>query len=91
MWGCKCKHSKRVQFNHLPSSDDPDGDGLLQLPGRSIDDITAYFDPLSAHPWLVKDVHLEKMWTNIHTLMGIGIILLISAREMFVKKGVGSD
>lgn len=55
------------ELNHSPSSDDPDGNGLLQLPGRSIDDITAHLDPLAAHPRLVKDIYLEKMWTNVRT------------------------
>lgn len=43
-----------------PSSDDPDGNGLLQLPWRSIDDITTHFNPLATHPWPVKDIHLKK-------------------------------
>lgn len=47
-------------FNSSPSSDDPDGNGLLQLPWRGIDDITTHFNPLAAHPWPVKDIHLKK-------------------------------
>lgn len=47
-------------FTSSPSSDDPDGNGLLQLPRRSIDDITANLNPLATHPWPVKDIHLKK-------------------------------
>lgn len=60
-WGTKDK------FTHSPSSDNPDGDGLLQLPWRTIDDIAAHLDPLTAHPWPVKDVHLEETWGDIRT------------------------
>lgn len=46
--------------NTSPSSHHPDGDRLLQLPGRSIDDITPGLNPLSAQSWSVKNVNLEK-------------------------------
>lgn len=50
----------QLQPSHSPSSHHPDGDGLLQLPGRGVHDIAAHLDPLAAHPRLVKDVDLEK-------------------------------
>lgn len=56
------KYTQNSLSSHSPSSDHPDGDGLLQLPGRGIDDVTAHLDPLAAHPRPVEDVHLEKTW-----------------------------
>lgn len=48
-----------MQYNHSPSSDDPDGNGLLQVPGRGIDDVAVYLKSLATHPWPVKYIHLK--------------------------------
>ena len=56
--------------HNLPSSDHPDGDGLLQLPGRGVDDITAHLDSLAAHSSLVEDEHLN---THTHVMSVLNI------------------
>ena len=81
----------RVRFNHSPSSDDPDGDGLLQLPWRGINDITAHLDPLAAHSWPVEDKHLEKTLGNVRTdNIRDSPVFLTSAGQMFANTGVRS-
>lgn len=50
----------KYELDYSPSPDDPDGDGVLQLPGRGVHDVAAYLKPLATHSWPVKDVHLSR-------------------------------
>lgn len=55
--------TKQVRVSSPPTQDS-NGDGFLQLPGRGIDDITMYLQPLATHSRPVKDVHLLRDETS---------------------------